>query len=136
MVNHQRTVQAELDERAEFVAAARQVVVTLMSIDFNNPQEDVRRIVDNSSDPFRKEFQDTSDEFIRMAQDAKVITKATANAAAVESMTQDSAIVLVAVASTVTNAEGSQEEPRNWRVSVDLKREGDRITMSKVEFVP
>lgn len=136
MIQVQRHLQAEQRQQAEFVAAARQVVVTLMSIDFTNPQQSVQRIVDNSTDPFRAEFQSAADDFIKVAQDAKVTTKASANAAAVESITAESAVVLVSASSTVTNEAGADEAPRNWRLKVDLQREGDQIKMSKVEFVP
>lgn len=136
MVKTQQDVQADQRNRAEFVAAAKQVVVTLMSIDFNNPQQSVQQIVDNSTDPFRAEFQRAADDFIKVAKDSKVTTTATANAAAVASVTADSAVVLVSASSTVTNEAGVNEEPRNWRLTVDLKREGDRIKMAKVEFVP
>ncbi|WP_083061174.1 hypothetical protein [Mycolicibacterium bacteremicum] len=136
MIKHQRDVRAHDRARAEFAAAARQVVVTLMSIDFKNPQESVQQIVDNSVDPFRQEFQGAADDFVKVSQDAKVTTKATVNAAGVQSMTADAAVVMVAASSTVTNAEGAEEAPRNWRLMVDLKREGDQIKMSKVEFVP
>ncbi len=122
--------------RAEYAAAAKQAVVTLMSIDFNDPQSGVQRIIDNSADPFRAEFEGAADDFVKVASDAKVTTKATANAAAVQSVTADSAVVLVSASSTVTNAAGAQEAPRSWRLTVDLKREGDQIKMSKVEFVP
>ncbi|WP_409427371.1 hypothetical protein [Mycobacterium sp. SMC-11] len=136
MLRSQRTAQADERNRAEFVAAARQAVVTLMSIDFNDPQGSVQRIVDNSTGPFRDEFLDAADDFTRVAKDAKVTTKATAMAAAVESMSPDSAVVLVSASSTVTNAAGADESPRRWRLTVDLRREGGQIKMSKVEFVP
>lgn len=136
MLRSQQTAQAQERNRAEFVAAARQAVVTLMSIDFNDPQGSVQRIVDNSTGPFRDEFLGAADDFSRVAKDAKVTTKATATAAAVESMTPDSAVVLVSASSTVTNAAGADESPRSWRLTVDLRREGDQIKMSKVEFVP
>lgn len=136
MLSSQRTAQAHERNRAEFVAAARQAVVTLMSIDFNDPQGSVQRIVDNSTGPFRDEFLSAADDFSSVAKDAKVTTKATATAAAVESMTSDSAVVLVSASSTVTNAAGAEESPRRWRLTVDLRREGDQIKMSKVEFVP
>lgn len=122
--------------RAEYAAAAKQAVVTLMSIDFNDPQAGVQRIVDNSVDPFRAEFEGAAEDFVKAATDAKVTTKATATAAAVQSATADAAVVLVSASSTVTNAAGAQEAPRSWRLTVDLKREGDQIKMSKVEFVP
>lgn len=136
MIQQGHNVQAGDRNRAEFVAAARQAAVTLMSIDFNNPQESVQRIVDNSTGSFRQEFEGAADDFIKMAKDAKVTTKATATAAAVESITVDSAVALVSVSSTVTNAAGADEAPRSWRLTVDLQREGDQIKMAKVEFVP
>lgn len=136
MVKTQQGIQADERNRAEFVAAARQAVVTLMSIDSGSAQESVQRIIDNSTDPFRVEFQSAAEDFIKVAQDAKVSTKAAANAAAVESITADEAVVLVSVSSTVTDAAGAAEAPRSWRLTVDLKREGDQIKMAKVEFVP
>ena len=136
MLSVQRTAKAQERNRAEFVAAARQAVVTLMSIDFNDPAGSVQRIADNSTGPFRDEFLGAADDFSRVAKDAKVTTKATATAAAVESMTADSAVVLVSASSTVTDAAGADEPPRRWRLTVDLRREGDQIKMSKVEFVP
>lgn len=133
--DHQKTVHTERN-RAEFAAAARQVAVGLMSIDHTNADADVRRIIDNSTGEFRDEFAHASEDFVKLAKDAKVTTEATATAAAVESMTDDTAVVLVTVSSTVTNAEGAEDAPRNWRLSVDLKRDGGQIKMSKVEFVP
>lgn len=134
-LNHQKTVHSERI-RAEFAAAARQVAVSLMSIDHTKADADVQRIIDNSTGEFRDEFAHASGDFVRLAKDAKVTTEATATAAAVESMTDDAAVVLVTVSSTVTNAEGAKDSPRNWRLSVDLRRDGDQIKMSKVEFVP
>lgn len=136
MIRQHRHTQAEQRNRAEFVAVARQVIVTLMSIDHNDAEGGVQRIVDNSTGPFRTEFQGAAEDFIKVSKDAKVTTKATVNAAAVESMTPDSAVVLVSASSTVTNAAGAEDAPRRWRLTVDLQREGDQIKMSKVEFVP
>lgn len=133
--DHRKTVDDER-MRAEYTAAARQVAVSLMSIDHNNADGDVQRIIDNSTGEFRDEFTRASEDFVKLAKDAKVTTEATATAAAVESMTDDAAVVLVTVSSTVTNAEGAKDSPRNWRLSVDLRRDGDQIKMAKVEFVP
>jgi Mce-associated membrane protein len=81
-------------------------------------------------------FKNQADDFIKVAQDSKVITEVTVNSAAVESMTNDTAVVLVSAASRVTNAAGAKQEPRSWRLSVNLQRDGGQIKMSKVEFVP
>lgn len=131
---HRNAVRDHQD-RAEFAAAAEQVAVTLMSVDFDDPQTGVQRILDNSVDPFRSEFQSTTTDFVKLSEDAEVTTKAVANAAAVQSISGDTAVVLVAASSTVTTAEGVAEAPRSWQLKLDLRRDGDRIKMSKVDFL-
>ncbi|MEC9326212.1 MAG: hypothetical protein VYB90_20465 [Actinomycetota bacterium] len=121
---------------AEYSAAARQSVVTLMSLNFNNAEEDVQRIIDNSTGQFKDDFESQAQDFVQVAQDSKVVTEVSVNATGVESMTEDTAVVLVAASSRVTNSGGANQEPRTWRLSVHLQREGEQLKMSKVEFVP
>ena len=135
VINHRHQV-AEQQRSSEYAAAARQSVVTLMSLDFNKAKEDVQRIIDNSTGQFRDDFKNQADDFVKVAQDSKVITEVTVNATGVESMTNDTAVVLVSASSRVTNAAGAKQEPRSWRLSVNLQRDGGQIKMSKVEFVP
>jgi Mce-associated membrane protein len=107
-----------------------------MSLDFNKAKDDVQRIIDNSTGTFRDDFKTQAEDFIKVAQDSKVITEVTVNATAIESMTDDSAVALVSASSRVTNSAGAKQEPRSWRLSVNLQREGGQIKMAKVEFVP
>lgn len=123
-------------QQAEYAAAGRQSVVTLMSLDFNKAEEDVQRIIDNSTGQFKTDFESQAADFVKVAQDSKVITEVSVNSTAVESMSDQKAVVLVAASSRVTNTAGAQQEPRTWRLSVNLEREGDQIKMAKVEFVP
>jgi Mce-associated membrane protein len=132
---HQRVV-AERQRSAEFAAAAEQGVVTLMSLDFNHAADDVKRIVDNSTGDFKKDFQNATEDFTKVAQDSKVITTAVVNAAAVQSMTRDTATVLVSATTHVSNAAGKDQPPRAWRLFVDVARDGGQIKLAKVEFVP
>lgn len=136
MVWQHRKVVERQQRTAEFTAAARQSVVTLMSLNFNKAQEDVQRIIDNSTGQFKEDFQAQAEDFTRVAKDSKVVTEVTVNVAAVKSMTDTNATALVSASSRVTNAAGANQEPRSWRLMVDLVREGDQIKMSKVEFVP
>ena len=136
MVIDHRHQAADDQRRAEYSAAARQSVVTLMSLDFNKAKEDVQRIIDNATGTFKDDFKSQAEDFIKVAQDSKVITEVTVNATGVESMTDDTAVVLVSASSRVTNSAGAKQEPRSWRLSVNLKREGGQIKMEKVEFVP
>lgn len=136
MVIHHRGVQAEQRQAEEYAAAAKQSVVTLMSLDFTSVDDDVQRIIDNSTGDFRKQFEGQAKDFATVAKDSKVITEATATAAAVESMTENDAVVLVTATSKVTNTSGAEQEPRTWRLTVNLTRDGDQIKMSRVEFAP
>ncbi|WP_422750150.1 hypothetical protein ACN27E_00665 [Mycobacterium sp. WMMD1722] len=136
MIYSHRQHVAEQQQRAEYSAAARQSVVTLMSLDFNKAEEDVKRIIDNSTGQFREEFEAQAQAFAQVAQQSKVVTEVTVNSTAVKQMTDDTAVVLVSATSRVTNATGARQDPRSWRLAVDLERDGDQIKMSKVEFVP
>src|SRR6476661_2964745 len=135
MILNHRHQEADQQRRAQYAAAARQSVVTLMSLDFNKAKEDVQRIIDNSTGTFRDDFKNQADDFIKVTQESKVVTEVNVNTTAVESMSDDSAVVLVSASSRVTNAAGAKQEPRSWRLSVDVKRDGDQLKMSKVEFV-
>ncbi|MBX8690681.1 hypothetical protein GO011_24890 [Mycobacterium sp. 20091114027_K0903767] len=136
MIWHHRQAQHREQLTAEYTAAARQTVVTLMSLDFNHAQDAVKNILDNSTGEFREDFEAQSKDFVKLAQDAKVVTEANVTGAAVDSMSDDKAVVLVAVNTKVTNTTGANQQPRPWRVAVNMVREGDQIKLSKVEFVP
>jgi len=136
MIWTHRQAEKLLQQNAEYAAAARQSVVTLMSLDFNQAQEDVQRIIDTSTGEFKEDFEQQAADFVTVAQDSKVVTDVTVNSTAVETMTDESAVVLVAASSRVTNVSGANQEPRTWRLSVGLQREDGQIKMAKVEFVP
>lgn len=136
MMWHHRQVTAEQQRSADFAAAARQGVVTLMSLDFNHAQDDVKRILDNTTGDFKKDFEGQAEQFAEVAQSSKVVTEATVSSTAVQSMTKDTATVLVAVTTQVSNAASKEQEPRSWRLRVDMARDGGQLKLSKVEFVP
>ena len=136
MVVAHRNVETKQRHSAEYAAAARQGVVTLMSLDFNKAKEDVQRILDNTTGDFRKDFEGQAEDFIRVAQESKVVTEATVNAVAVQRMDDNTATVLVAVVTRVSNVASEKQDPRSWRLAVDVARDGDQIKLAKVEFVP
>ncbi|UNB54765.1 hypothetical protein [Mycolicibacterium sp. YH-1] len=135
MWQHRQNV-AEQQRSAEFAAGARQGVVTLMSLDFNRAEDDVKRILENTTGDFRKDFESQAEDFAQVAQESKVVTEATVNAVAVQSMTENTARVLLAVTTRVSNVQSQTQEPRSWRLAVDVARDGDQIKLAKVEFVP
>jgi Mce-associated membrane protein len=136
MVWAHRAAVADRQQAAEFVAAARQSVITLMSLNFQNAQQDVQRVVDTSTGEFHDDFEQRAKDFTSVIEESKVITTANVNNAALQSMSGDAAVVLVAASSKVTNAAGAVQEPRAWRLIVTVARDGDELKMSRVEFVP
>jgi Mce-associated membrane protein len=121
---------------ANFVAGARQGIVNMISLDFNRAKEDVQRVIDSSTGQFRDDFQQRAKDFTSVVEQSKVVTQGTVTAAAVESMDEHSASVLVAATSRITNSAGAKDEPRMWRLRVVVTEEGGQYKMSKVDFVP
>ena len=134
---YQRHEITEHNQRvANFLAGARQGVVNMTSLDFNRAKEDVQRVIDSSTGQFRDDFQQRAKDFTTVVEQSKVVTQGTVNAAAVQSIDGNSALVLVAATSRITNAAGAKDEPRNWRLKVTVTEDGGQYKMSKVEFVP
>jgi Mce-associated membrane protein len=135
MVRQHHSVVRERQRSAAFTAAAKQGVINLTSLDFNNAKVDVQRVLDSSTGEFRDDFQRRADDFASVVEDSKAVTKGSVVAAAVESMGRDSAVVLVLANERVTNSTGAKDEPRSFRFRVTVTRDGDQLKISKVEFV-
>lgn len=138
MVLEHRHVLEQQRRAAEFAAAARQGVLTLTSLNFKDARRDVQRIIDASTGSFKDEFRKGADDFAKVVEQSQVVEQGTVEATAVDmgTMTKDSAVVLVASESEVTNAAGAKQDPRRFRLIVTIARDGQDLKMSKVQFVP
>ncbi|MGC1739471.1 hypothetical protein [Mycobacterium sp.] len=130
-----RTLVQQRQHAAEFAAAAREEVATLMSIDPAHAVENLQHTIDDTTGALKSQLEATSSYMAKNAQDAQVTTKATVQDAAVESMTDNSAVVLVVAKSDTINPDKSVRPPVFWRLSVNIDRDGDRLKMSKLDFV-
>ncbi|WP_445163684.1 hypothetical protein ACTXG5_11015 [Mycobacterium sp. Dal123C01] len=124
---------------AEFAAAARQDVVALMSLDFSKSHEDMQHIAENSTGNFKQHFPLFEKQLTNGLERSKIVTTVTVNDVAVESMTEKSAVVLVAATTEAKTAEAAPDAPRQsqtWRIVLTLQRDnGGQPKMSDVEFV-
>jgi Mce-associated membrane protein len=120
---------------AEYAAAARRGVEMMMSIDPDHAKENVQRTIDATTGALKSQLEATSSYMVKSAQDAKVTTKATVEDVAVESMTDNSAVVLAVAKSDTTNPDKSKRPPVFWRISVNIDRDGGQLKMSKLDFV-
>ena len=130
-----RTLVQQRQHAEEFAAAAREEVATLMSIDPAHAAENVQHTIDDTTGALKSQLEATSGYMTKNAQDAQVTTKATVQDVAVESMTDSSAVVLVVAKSDTINPDKSVRPPVFWRLSVNIDRDGDRLKMSKLDFV-
>jgi Mce-associated membrane protein len=135
MVWQHLSLVREQRHSAEFAAAARRGIEMMMSIDPDHAKEDVQRTTDNTTGTLKSQLEATSTYMVKSAQDAKVTTKATVQDTAVESMTDNSAVVLVVAKSDTTNPDNSKRPTVFWRLSVNIDRDGGQLKMSKVDFV-
>ena len=71
----------------------------------------------------------------RSMEQSKASATVNVDAVAVESMTDDSAVVIVAARSDLTNPDNTKRDPESWRISITLKRDGGQLKISMVEFV-
>jgi Mce-associated membrane protein len=136
LVWHHQTVAQERQRTAEFAAAARQGAITLMSIDASKARQDVQRIIDNSTGQFKAGMLLHAEELVTSVEQSKVSTKVAVEAVGVESMTDDTAVVLVAVKAEATNPGKDKPPPRQWRVIMTLHREAGQPKVSAIEVLP
>jgi Mce-associated membrane protein len=120
---------------AEAAAVARQGVVNIMSLDFTNAQGDVQRVLDSATGRFRDDFRSESEFLIKALEESKVVTEVTVNGVAVESVSADAAVVLVAAQSKASNATDPRQDPQQFRVAVTLARDSGALKMSQVDFL-
>jgi Mce-associated membrane protein len=130
-----RTLVQRQQRADEFAAAAREEVAALMSIDPAHARENIQHNIDDTTGALKSQLEVTSTYLVKNAQDAQITTKATVQDAAVESMTDKSAVVLVVAKSDTTNADKSPRPPVFWRLSVNIERDGNRLKTSKLDFV-
>lgn len=135
MVWQHRTLVQRQERAADFSAAAREEVAALMSIDSEHAAQNIQHSIDDCTGALKSQLEATSSSMVKNAQDAKVTTKATVQDVAIESMTADSAVVLVVAKSDTINPDKSMRPTAFWRLSVNLDRDGDRLKMSRLDFV-
>ena len=123
LVWHHHEQDAVDARRAEFTAAANTGVVNLLSMDFTKGDADLQRLIDSTTGEFRYDFENSRGAFLNVLRSSKATTTATIKASAVAEMGRDSALVLVAAGSEVSNTAAAKQPPRAWRLAVTVRRD-------------
>lgn len=129
----------ERREQTAAAAAASEVassqVEKLITVSGAAAQESVDSLLDGATGDFRAELEAQADRLRDALTDGKVSTTGEVVSTGVVSATDDRVTVLVAATGSVRNKHTDEPEPRNYRLSVDLEKMGDRWLVSGLEFV-
>lgn len=134
LANHRDVVQ-QRQRTAEFATAARRSILLMLNINATTARADVQRFVDETTGQFKAGILLSAEDFVKAVEDSKANSKGTVQAVAVQSMTTDSAIVLLAAKTEVDKPGGAKPESKNVRIVVDVDRDGEQFKVSRVEFV-
>ena len=123
-------------QRNLFLQVGRQGVLNLTTIDWQEADADVKRILDSATGTFYDDFHNRSAPFIEVVKQAKSKSVGTVTEAGLESESDSAAQVLVAVSVKTSNAGAAEQEPRAWRMRISVQKVGADAKVANVEFVP
>ncbi|MFI7194181.1 hypothetical protein A5780_25750 [Nocardia sp. 852002-20019_SCH5090214] len=125
------------DRDLAVLSAARQEVVNLISPSAKDPTASANRIAADATGQWLAEFRAVKDKFVGAIDESKTDSTGEILGAGIEHHNPDgSTTVLVTAVSKVSNSTGAKDDPRTWRLRVDVVDEAAGYKLSKVEVVP
>jgi Mce-associated membrane protein len=124
------------DQRAIFEQTARQGAIDLTTLDWRQADADVKRILDAATGSFHDDFASQSQPFIDAVKDSKSVTTGTVTGSGIESATNDTAQVMVAVSVRTSSAQAPESDPRTWRIRIAVQKVDNDVKVANVDFVP
>jgi len=123
-------------QRNVFLQTARQGALNLTTIDWQNADADVQRILDSATGTFYDDFQQRAEPFVQVVKQAQSKSVGAVEEAGLESVGDSDAQALVAVTVQTTNAGAPEPQPRAWRMRISVQEIDGQAKVSNVEFVP
>lgn len=123
-------------DQREVAAAARTEALAFLTVDHRNMDPLVDAVLAGATGDFEEQYADQRARLVKEAKRTEAISTGEIVALGVGDMDADSATVLVAANSDVSNNRtGDEPQTRYYRLRLDLVREGDRWLTSNVQFV-
>ncbi|MFF0815672.1 mce associated protein mas1a [Rhodococcus sp. NPDC003318] len=119
--------------RDQAIETARTYSVEMSSFDFENLDANRDAIVAQSTPEFADKYSEMVDALRQIVTDGKGKATAVAEHIGVESVDEDSAVVLVFVDQQATNVVSPDGNTQKYRMVVSLVRDGDRWVVDNVE---
>ena len=122
-------------QRSQFLQVATQGALNLTTIDWQQAERDVQRILDGATGQFHDDIAMRSQPFVDVVKEAKSTSVGTITEAGLESERADSAQVLVAVTVKTSNVDAPNRIHTHGGCASRAERVGDQAKVSNVEFV-
>ena len=140
LVHQERQDRQRADvERGRYgdvLAAARKEIEAFVNIDYQKAQESIDAVAAGATGDFAKQYDTSTKDVVKILTQAKSVMKGDVLWAGVVDADHDSASVIVATSGTVANTStGNKPVARQFRIKVDLVRDGTAWKTSNVEFV-
>lgn len=116
-------------------AAARAEVERLITISDTGSEATLEKLLDGATADFRAELERRATQLRKALADSKVTATGDIVSSGVVKLDDERATVIVAAEGTVRNATSDADQPRSYRLSVDLQRVDDAWLVSGLEFV-
>ncbi|MEV7397079.1 hypothetical protein [Aeromicrobium sp. NPDC092404] len=124
-------------QRDDAVRTANRAVLLLVSITKDNADRNLDDLLEltETGTGFRENLAQLAKTFQQTVEAGKVTSTGEVTSAGLVRMTDTSARVVVAASAVVVNVDAPDGEPRNYRMSVSLKRVDGTWKISNMEFV-
>jgi Mce-associated membrane protein len=128
---------ASLDDKARegALTAAKQTALNLTSIDQEEFDEDVERVLEGATGEFRQDFTARLTELEQLLEENEVTAEGRVLEAGLVRSDRRTATALVVVDSTVSNKAIPQGRVSSYRMKLELEKVGDRWMTSTLDFV-
>jgi Mce-associated membrane protein len=151
-VQAHRAEQSKQDKEL-YLQVARQGAMNLTTIDYQEADTDIQRILDSATGSFYEDFSQRSAPFVEVVKQTQSKTVGTVTEAGLESADGNQAQAIVAVNVTTSNntagannapgpnngggpnAAAAPQAPRIWRMRLSMQRVGQDVKISNVSFV-
>ena len=130
-----RDASLQAEARKDALTAARQSALNLTSIDQEEFDEDVDRVLEGATGEFRQDFQARAGDLEKLLEDNQVTAEGRVLEAGIVRADRKNATALVVVDSTVRNTATPEGRVNSYRMRLELERVGDRWLTSTLEFV-
>jgi Mce-associated membrane protein len=127
--------RAQTRDRAEALAAARQIAVNFSTLDYRTFDRDTARVTAEATGGFRSDFAAQAAQIKQVVVANKSVSTGQVGQAALVSASAHAARVLLTLDASVTNTSSTTPTARHYRVQLDLTKVSGEWRASQLQFV-